>query len=85
MMHRCRSLRQIARSIHETDQPGLVQGAKGLALPWLFGYFPPAVAKVIGREKKMREFIGFMIAYALYLGALWFFLQSADLSIRVIA
>jgi small neutral amino acid transporter SnatA (MarC family) len=56
-----------------------------LALPSLSGYFPPAVAKVIGREKKMREFIGFMIAYVLYLGALWFFLQSADLSIRVIA
>jgi hypothetical protein len=33
----------------------------------------------------MREFIGFMIAYALYLSALWIFLQSADLSIRVVA
>jgi uncharacterized membrane protein (GlpM family) len=33
----------------------------------------------------MREFIGFIIAYVLYLGTLWVFLQSADLSIRVIA
>jgi uncharacterized membrane protein (GlpM family) len=37
------------------------------------------------REKTMREFIGFIIAYVLYLGALWFFLQRADLAIRVIA
>ena len=35
--------------------------------------------------EKMRELIGFVIAYALYLSALWVFLQNADLSIRVIA
>jgi uncharacterized membrane protein (GlpM family) len=32
----------------------------------------------------MREFIGFVIGYVLYLGALWLFLQSADLSIRMV-
>jgi uncharacterized membrane protein (GlpM family) len=36
-------------------------------------------------KKKMREFVGFVIAYTLYLSALWVFLQSVDLSIRVIA
>ena len=35
--------------------------------------------------KKMSELIGFVIAYMFYLGALLFFLQSADLSIRMIA
>jgi len=33
----------------------------------------------------MKEFIGFVLAFVLYLGALWFFLESADLSIRMIA
>ncbi len=33
----------------------------------------------------MGELIGFVIAYVLYLGALWLFLQSVDLSIRMIA
>ena len=35
--------------------------------------------------EKMKEFIGFVLDFVLYLGALWFFLESADLSIRMIA
>ena len=53
-----------------------------LALPSLFGYFR-CDESLLGDN--MREFIGFVIAYVLYLGALWLFLESADLSIQMLA
>jgi len=68
-------------------ESSLLGRPEGLLPPLLFprflAIFRPLWLKPEGR--KMRQLIGFMIAYALYVGALWFFLQSADLSIRVIA
>jgi len=62
-------------------QPRLpIAGRYPLASLPLFRYLTPAV-----QGEKMKEFIGFVLAFVLYLGALWFFLESADLSIRMIA